>query len=151
MTQRDEEQLQAWLGDGPQYGPVGGVETAIAAARSMRQRPAWMVAVTGGTIGSSARDGMLRSAVVALTIVALVAALVSALIVGGVLPSPLPIPSASPALGVGHGWTLTGPMVEMRRQDTATLLPDGRVLVAGGAGDNGAAGSAELYDPGTRN
>ena len=48
-------------------------------------------------------------------------------------------------------WTATPDMSTNRRHHTATLLPDGRVLVAGGAGDNGAPGSAELYQPGTGN
>lgn len=38
----------------------------------------------------------------------------------------------------------TGPMVSVRREHTATMLPGGRVLVAGGAG-----ASAEVYDPGS--
>jgi hypothetical protein len=43
-------------------------------------------------------------------------------------------------------WTATGSMTEARKGFTATLLPDGRVLVAGGDGGYTA---AELYDPGT--
>lgn len=50
-------------------------------------------------------------------------------------------------------WTQTGPMVEARGLHTATLLPDGKVLVAGGsacADFNGCPlSSAELYDPNT--
>ena len=47
-------------------------------------------------------------------------------------------------------WTATGKMVKARFGQTATLLPNGKVLVAGGsAGDDATARSAELYDPGT--
>lgn len=42
-----------------------------------------------------------------------------------------------------------GGMTEARQSHTATLLPDGTVLVAGGSGSEGAPITAELYDPGT--
>ena len=45
-----------------------------------------------------------------------------------------------PAAGT---WAPTGPLVTARVQHTATLLPTGKVLVAGGAFTS----SAELYDP----
>jgi WD40 repeat protein len=52
-----------------------------------------------------------------------------------------------PATGI---WAAIGSMTEERTGHTATLLPDGRVLVAGGNLDGGAFGAtAELYDPAT--
>src|SRR4029453_7382162 len=38
-------------------------------------------------------------------------------------------------------------MTTARRMHTATLLPDGRVLIVGGYGPGGALASAELFDP----
>ena len=52
-------------------------------------------------------------------------------------------------------WAATGSMIPppngflRRRGGAAVLLPDGRVLVAGGGTDNQAFDSAELYDPAT--
>ena len=65
--------------------------------------------------------------------------------------------TASDDGSIAGGWSLTlhsvstGPtslMTRVRETHTATLLSDGRVLVAGGD-DSGAAGSAELYEPTT--
>ena len=52
--------------------------------------------------------------------------------------------SGHPASG---GWTATGSLATGRYAHTATLLPNGRVLVAGSWGDEGILASAELYDP----
>lgn len=51
----------------------------------------------------------------------------------------------------GSRWTSTGSMAERRRDHTATLLRDGKVLVVGGRGNSNtlAYNSAELYDPAT--
>ena len=44
-------------------------------------------------------------------------------------------------------WSLTGAMSTARSFHTATLLPDGRVLVSGGSATDHSVGSAEIYDP----
>jgi hypothetical protein len=48
-------------------------------------------------------------------------------------------------------WSATGSMSAARGGHTATLLPDGRVLVAGGSGswNGGQLASSEIYDPAT--
>jgi hypothetical protein len=56
----------------------------------------------------------------------------------------------TPAWAAG-GWTSTGSMTLTRYLHTATLLPDGQVLAAGGTGpDELAAPSTEVYNPATR-
>jgi N-acetylneuraminic acid mutarotase len=44
-------------------------------------------------------------------------------------------------------WTQTGSMHAARASHTATLLPNGSVLAAGGTSNNGALASSELYNP----
>ena len=51
---------------------------------------------------------------------------------------------------VNNGWSPTGSLRTARRAHSATLLNDGRVLVAGGlTGDGTQLTSAEIYDPAT--
>ena len=52
-----------------------------------------------------------------------------------------------PASGM---WSATGSLDTARYAHTATLLPNGKVLVAGGRDSSGALASAELYRPGQR-
>ena len=44
-------------------------------------------------------------------------------------------------------WSYAAPMQAARYTHTATLLPDGRILVAGGYDNSWGVGSAEVYDP----
>jgi hypothetical protein len=58
----------------------------------------------------------------------------------------LALSTAMPQAAAARTWTITGSLVTGRYGHTATLLPNGRVLVAGG---RGALASAELYNPAT--
>src|SRR5271157_4668155 len=60
--------------------------------------------------------------------------------------------SATTPLVIGQtaSWVTNSPMQTARVDHTATLLPNGKVLVAGGYDNNGNVfASAELYDPTT--
>jgi hypothetical protein len=46
-------------------------------------------------------------------------------------------------------WTRAGNLAHARSLHSATLLPDGTVLVAGGVGDRGGVAEAEIWDPAT--
>ena len=48
-------------------------------------------------------------------------------------------------------WTPTNALTTARWQHTATLLPNGQVLVTGGAGTGGYLATTELYNPVRRN
>jgi len=54
--------------------------------------------------------------------------------------------SYDPIMGT---WKMTGAMADARYSHTATLLPNGKVLVVGGNKDGSIVASAELYDPST--
>ncbi len=48
-----------------------------------------------------------------------------------------------------NAWTATSSMVSVRSGHTATLLANGKVLVAGGFGNAGSQSSSEIYNPAT--
>jgi WD40 repeat protein len=54
-----------------------------------------------------------------------------------------------PCLSAPFQFEETGSLATARYFHTATLLPNGKVLVAGGGGNSGYLASAELYDPAT--
>ncbi|HVF72220.1 MAG TPA: kelch repeat-containing protein [Chthoniobacterales bacterium] len=58
-----------------------------------------------------------------------------------------PIKSAEIYDPASGAWTTTGSLNTGRWSHTATVLPDGRVLAAGGFGDGAVLMSAEVYDP----
>jgi hypothetical protein len=65
-----------------------------------------------------------------------------------VAPAELTQPSPSIGFG-GQAWTVVGDMLTPRSGQTATLLRNGRVLLAGGIGAQGVLTSAELWNPAT--
>src|SRR5688500_6695323 len=71
------------------------------------------------------------------------------LILVATLVAPLAPVHLAHAVAPGGLWSDVGPLGTGRSVHTATLLADGRVLVAGGRVNGTADASAELYDPAT--
>ena len=59
------------------------------------------------------------------------------------------LPARSCTIRPRGTWTTTGALSTARSDHTATLLPNGKVLVAGGCNSSSVLASAELYDPAT--
>ena len=106
MTQNDDARLASWLAEGPAHGQPGSLERALSAAGATRQRPAWLVAATGGTIGTERTNRSVGLTWGLVAVVALIGLLIAGLVVGGwlrpqpapdalLLPSTTAIPSAS--------------------------------------------------------
>ena len=106
----------------------------------------------GGT--TQRLTSVLVGAALVLTVSGCAGASASASASGAASATPHPSSSASstPDANTAPAWTATGDMIEARFDHTATSLPDGTVLVAGGfafIGDSpdSVRASAELYDP----
>jgi hypothetical protein len=140
---------------GPQSVPSSLVEAALTEARALPQRrplvPALDRRVWPARRLLPPHQATARLAVVGLVILLTLALIAAAIGIGSRLlraevpESPVPTQQAE-AVAAGV-WTATRSMAEAREGHTATLLPDGRVLVAGGGIINAA--SSELYDPDT--
>jgi len=161
-----DQRIADWLEDDPNLAPRQAIETVLAAYPSIPQRHPMRLPRRFPTMTMPMRV----AAAAAIGVLAVGAAFYLARpdqpAIGG--PSPVPSashiasapigPSASPSLAVVRprepSWIATGDMIGGGRyRQTATLLLDGKVLVAGGGGYRSdgvfALASAELYDPGT--
>jgi hypothetical protein len=120
------------------YDPATGTFSRTGSMRTPRQsHTATLLAdgrvlITGGATGSTGAVG------------SIVLAAYRTAEVGGTVLATAEI--YDPASGT---FSRTRSMSEPRINHTATLLPDGRVLVAGGGGASGETRSADLYDPRT--
>jgi N-acetylneuraminic acid mutarotase len=168
--------LEHWLeAAAPTKRPAGLHESVIKRAATIRQRPAWFAALRVGRFRRTPR----RFVMTRLQFRLAMAAVIGVLAIGGSLylvqrgqpsvgtPSSSPTlqSSPTPSLGasqpaatassvpvVAASWTATGSLITPRWLGIkATLLQDGKVLVAGGRAPRAYASlaSAELYDPAT--
>jgi sugar lactone lactonase YvrE len=101
MTHDTDERLIAWLADGPAHGPSANLERTFRVTRVAGQRPAWLVAVRGGTIAADRTSGSLQFTWIVAAIAALTLLIGGTLVSGWWRPSPEPpvvLPSSSASL-----------------------------------------------------
>jgi WD40 repeat protein len=142
-----ERMLIERAGAGAPVGLVSGITEVVG---STRQRPARPFGTRPTPF--QAPPFLLRLAA---------AALITAVAVGGAFYLSRPTqpatggPTAVPSEGSSSvkpdlsSWSSTGKLLTARSGHTATLLPDGKVLVAGGHLGNQVLATAEIYDPTT--
>ena len=109
MTQHDDSRITDWLAAGEGHGRDAALDAALTAARSTKQRPVWMVNLTGGTFAEPRGGGRLRRGIVVMGAVALVGSLVvGGLAAGGIVPLRLP-PQPVPSVAAIAPRTTAGP------------------------------------------
>ena len=165
-----DQRIADWLEDDPRHAPGQVLETVLAALPSIPRRrvsrlpwrfttmPMLTRLAAAAFVGVLAVGGALylvqrgQPAVGGPSPTPGVSSSPSQPAVGSPSPTPAvsssPSQPASPSAGA-PAWTATGGMIEDRFQDTATLLSDGKVLVAGGFATEPPVLAAELYDPGS--
>lgn len=157
MTRRQDfdDQVRAWAELGDERLPADYLNAALAQIERTPQRRS----LAGWRFPPMNRFAPLALAATAVVVVLLVGI---SLILGppDVGPSPTPGPTHTATLEPSAtaepsqqpaAWSAAASMLEPRTGFSATRLPDGRVLVAGGAFDNTHHGqaAAELFDPAT--
>lgn len=111
MTHHDDSRIRDWLAEGEGYGRDAALEAALAEARSTKQRPAWVVSLTGGTFAEAQGAIHLRRGIAVLGAGVLVGVLlVGGLAAGGILPLRLPLQPISSAAVIAPS-TTAGPSV----------------------------------------
>ena len=125
-----DHRLTAWLElDAHPRPPDALLMQVLDRVSETRRRPSWLVTERWIPMETTARFGAIPRTAMLLLVVGVMLAFVGAFSAGASQPAPAdPIASDRATGAFGPGPSL----LESRASHTATLLPDGRVLIAGG-------------------